>query len=166
VASEAQVSRPKPLVFEQNGVRVAVAVQLTLPAGCGFQDGPSRREDRSSGLEEALDGSMVVFAHGCRLAATWAVLGVGRAVLLALNVVGLLGAQLARGYLLGWAHMGGTHRQLSRQLSPWLSETQTPTELPYLVAEVLERPKSIPPPLPKRLRAAEALAIERKRLNA
>jgi hypothetical protein len=152
-------------VVEQDGVRVAVAVQVTLPkqapCDCSHELPPGRRDDGGDMLGDALLGT----ATTLKLAARWAFLGTGRALLLALNVVGLLGAQFARGYLLGWAHLGGTHRQLSRSISPWLSEGKTPLEIPYLVAEVLERPKSVPPPIPKRLKAAEALAIERKRLT-
>jgi hypothetical protein len=151
------VTRPKPLVIERNGVRVAVAVQVQVsPAagGCGCATADSCDDDASGALDAVSwgVGSFVLGAAAvARLLAAALVIGVGRAGLLGLNVVGLLGAKLARGYLLGWAHLGGTHKQLSRSISPWLPEGKTPLELPALLAEVLEKPegmqahKALPP---------------------
>lgn len=146
------MSRPKPLVIEKDGVKVAVAVQVSVKQAaaaceCRHELPLSDEDDAPSIIEHGVIG----LATGVRLAASVAFLGAGRALLLALNVMGLLGAKLARAYLLGWASVGGTHKQLSRSISPWLPEGKTPTELPALVAEVLKRPESVPvyvPPLP------------------
>jgi len=145
-------------VVERDGVRVAVAVQVQVhPGGCGHDhhDPESRREPGGSILLAVLGVALAAVgfalascANLVRLAAIGITLGVGRAGFLAVNVAGLLLANLARGYLYAWAQMGGTHRRLSRNLSPWLPEAETPGELPALVAEVLERPKSVPPYVP------------------
>jgi hypothetical protein len=156
-------------VVERDGVRVAVAVQVHVDrGGCGHDhhDPESRHEPGGSVLLDVLGVALAAVgfllascANLVRLAAIGLTLGVGRAGFLALNVAGLLLANMARGYLYAWAQMGGTHKRLSRNLSPWLPEAETPGELAALVAEVLERPKSVPPyvpPLPPHTRTTWA----------
>lgn len=144
---------PKPLVIEKDGIKVAVAVPVHVhlhlpPDSCGCDDTPRSLPAPRSGLDDLIGDA----ADFIRLAGAWAILGVCRAFMLGLNVAGLLGAKVARAYLLGWASVGGTHKQLSRTISPWLSPGKTPLELPALVAEVLERPKGVPPALPPHAR--------------
>lgn len=174
---------PKPVVVESDGVRVALAVQVQVhQGGCGCagpNDPESRPEAPPSWLDDALGAAVDALgyvigtcANLVRFAAIGLTLGLGRAGFLALNVAGLLLANLARGYLYAWAQMGGTHKRLSRNLSPWLPELETPGELPALMAEVLERPKSVPPyeaprrPPPKTTWAQLAAAPEERPATA
>ena len=164
--------RQKPLVIEKDGVRVAVAVQVSVntkqaAGGCDHEcrhELPVSDEDDAPGV---LGYGVIALATGVRLAAAAVFFGTGRALLLALNILGLLGAKLARAYLLGWASVGGTHKQLSRRISPWLPETNMSAEYPALVCEAFERPKHIdgPPQYTPRISVDQALWLQRKQLG-
>ena len=161
----------KPVVFEKDGVKVAVAVQVQVnkPAagGCdcshdsGAAAGPGLLDDGVMAGVGAISWCLAAL----RFTAAQALLSTARITLLLLNMLGWLGAVFARTYLLGWARLGGTHRQLSRRISPWLPPTEVPEDLAALTAKVLERPKSIPGPreYAPRTTAPQALAIERRK---
>lgn len=167
----------KPLVIEKDGVRVAVAVQVKVQQcthGAATAGSPQLPPQTShagpSWLENGCEAVGVAADHCFALArflVIASVLGVGRALMLAVNVAGLLGAKVARGYLLGWASVGGTHKQLSRSISPWLPEARTPSEHHALVCEAFERPKHIegPQQYAPRMSVDQVLWQQRKQLG-
>lgn len=149
----------KPLV-EKDGVKVVRATQVNIGQvhgnvyfGCDDTASGNRVQSSKAGprwLENTCE-AIGVAADGCaatvRLLAIWVVLGLGRAMMLTINLLGLTLAAAARAYLLGWASVGGTHRQLSRRISPWLAPGKVDSDnLPALTAKVLERPAHIPEP--------------------